>query len=108
MAEKKAEIDKRTIQLTKEKELLDNKLKKVEKTLEAENKELRGKLDGVTGDVKSQLAEKDTELNQVRRLGRLRDGKAAGGSEGRARKGWQRERCSRKGKELCVGEGRPS
>lgn len=69
MAEKKAEIDKRTIQLTKEKELLDNKLKKVEKTLEAENKELRGKLDGVTGDVKSQLAEKDTELNQVRRRG---------------------------------------
>lgn len=89
MAEKKAEIDKRTIQLAKEKEVLDNKLKKVEKTLEAENKELRGKLDGVTGDVKSQLAEKDTELNQVRRLGRLGEGKAQG-------------RVQQNGRQLCA------
>lgn len=93
MAEKKAEIDKRTIQLAKEKEVLDNKLKKVEKTLEAENKELRGKLDGVTGDVKSQLAEKDTELNQVGRLGRLGEGKAPGRVQ-RARQGAVRSRCA--------------
>lgn len=63
--DKHKETEKRVTALTKEKTMVEAKLKRIEKSMEQENKELRSKLEGVTGNVKQQLQEKDAKLNEL-------------------------------------------
>ena len=52
-------------QLQKEKELIEKKMQRIEKSKEAETKELRDKLELAQGDVRVQLRAKDDKINEV-------------------------------------------
>lgn len=65
LADRHAELDKAELKLTKEKELIESKVKRIETAMEKENKDLRERLEGVSGNVVQQIKEKDDRLKEM-------------------------------------------
>lgn len=62
-----AALEKRDMQLQKEKELIEKKMQRIEKAKEQEVAELREKLEASQGAVIEQLKVKDDKIKEVRR-----------------------------------------
>lgn len=60
-----AALEKRNIQVQKEKELIEKKMQRIEKSKETEVAELKDKLVASQGDVRAQLKVKDDKITEV-------------------------------------------